>query len=697
MLNPRLVALGLVCGLLMPGWAPAPPQSAKQFRPPAVPLVTCDPYFSIWSFADRLTYDSTRHWTGARHDLQSMVRIDGKAYRVMGVDPRDVPALPQVGLTVLPSRTIYEFAGEGVHVTLTFMTPLLPHNLDVFSRPVTYLTWEVGARDGKEHAVSLYYDHSAELVVNTPDQEVVWSREKFGDLIALRMGSQQQRILGESGDDRRIDWGYIYAATPDDPSARQVIAESSVARDSFIRNGSLPETDDPRMPRPARDHWPAMAFAFDLGKVGGKPAARHLILAYDDLYSVEYMRRRLRPYWRRNGAEARDLLQAAAHDYESLKAQCQAFDRELMADLARMGGEKYARLAALAYRQSLAANKLAADEKGAPLFFPKENFSGGCVSTIDVIYPESPLLLLLNPRLLEASLAPVLDYALSGHWPFPFAPHDLGTYPLANGQVYGGGEKSEEDQMPVEESGNMLLMIGAITKAEGNTAFAARYWPLLDKWARYLKDKGLDPENQLCTDDFAGQLAHNANLALKAILALDAYAQLCELTGRSEENGLYHGTAREFARQWMKRADDGDHYRLAFDKPGTWSQKYNLVWNEALGLRLFPSEVARKEVAFYLRHLNPFGLPLDNRRAYTKLDWEIWTASLAQSPADFAALVTPAYAFADQSPNRVPLGDWYWTTDGTHIAMQARPVVGGVFIKMLTDSSLWKKWSSRAK
>jgi hypothetical protein len=440
-----------------------------------------------------------------------------------------------------------------------------------------------------------------------------------------------------------------------------------------------------------------MACAFDLGKVGVKSTARHLILAYDDLYSVEYMRRRLRPYWRRSGAEASDLLRDAARDYESLRTQCQAFDRELMADLTRMGGEKYARLAALAYRQSLAANKLAADEKGTPLFFPKENFSNGCVSTIDVIYPESPILLLLNPRLLEASLAPVLNYALSERWPFPFAPHDLGTYPLVNGQVYGGGEKSEEDQMPVEESGNMLLMVGAITKAESNTAFAASYWPLLAKWARYLKDKGLDPENQLCTDDFAGHLAHNANLSLKAILALDVYAQLCDLTGKSEEGGLYHRTAREFARQWIKMADDGDHYRLAFDKPSTWSQKYNLVWNEVLGLRLFPPEVARKEVAFYLRHQNPFGLPLDNRRAYAKLDWVVWTASLAQSPADFAALVSPAYAFADQSPSRVPLGDWYWTTDGTHVAMQARPVVGGIFIKMLTDASMWKKWSSRAK
>ena len=91
-----------------------------------------------------------------------------------------------------------------------------------------------------------------------------------------------------------------------------------------------------------------------------------------------------------------------------------------MADLTRVGGEKYARLAALAYRQSLAAHKLVAAPDGqTPYYFPKENFSCGCISTVDVIYPAAPVLLLVNPHLVEASLAPVMDYVKSGKWPFP--------------------------------------------------------------------------------------------------------------------------------------------------------------------------------------------------------------------------------------------------------------------------------------
>ena len=216
-------------------------------------------------------------------------------------------------------------------------------------------------------------------------------------------------------------------------------------------------------------------------------------------------------------------------------------------------------------------------------------------------------------------------------WQFPFAPHDLGRYPHANGQVYGGREKTEENQMPVEESSNMIILTAAIAKAEGNAALAARYWGVLTKWAEYLKEKGLDPENQLSTDDFAGHLAHNANLSIKAIVALGAYAQLADALGHQTEAAAYRATAAGFARQWVQMAADGDHYVLAFDKPGTWSQKYNLVWDKALGLNLFPVDVARKEIAFYKTKQNTFGLPLDNRSEYTKLDWIYWTAALTDS------------------------------------------------------------------
>ncbi len=666
----------------------------RAFRPPAVPLVVHDPYFSIWSFADELAADWPRHWTGRIHALTSMIRVDGKPYRLMGLELRDAPAMRQVGVEVLPLRTIYDFAGAGVHVRLTFTSPLLPEELELVGRPVTYLTWEVWSTDGRPHQVSVYYDNSAELVVNEASQAVCWSRPEVPGLVVLRMGSADQPVLQKKGDDLRIDWGYLYVAAPQGAGTTAVVADHHSARKGFVA-GKLSTADDSRMPRPANRDWPVAALHFDLGAVAEKPAACWLMLAYDDVYAIEYLGTRLRPYWRRTGTEASQLLQIAARQYRSLVARTEEFDRQLLADLVRVGGRGYADLCALAYRQAIGGHKLVAASDGRPMLFPKENFSNGCIGTVDVIYPAAPIFALFNNDLLKATLTPVLEYAASPRWKFPFAPHDLGTYPLANGQVYGGGETSPQNQMPVEETGNLLILAALVAHGDGNIEYLKPYWPLLERWAEYLKAKGLDPENQLCTDDFAGHLAHNANLSVKAIVALGCYGRLCEMAAKRDQAAQYRRLAEEFARQWETLADDGDHYRLAFDRPGTWSQKYNLVWDKLLGLRLFRREVVAKEVAFYKRQLQPFGLPLDNRENYTKTDWEVWTATLAESRHDFDTLMRPVYAFVSATQPRVPLTDWYFTRDARLRGFRARPVIGGVFIKMLDDPAVWKKWSTR--
>ncbi len=693
-LTPRRgLTLVILCTL------PAAAQQLAPMRPPAVPLVAHDPYFSVWSMTDRLNAEGTRHWTGKPNSLSALLRVDGKTYRAMGRDPQRTPPLEQTRIEVLPTRTIYEFSGAGVKLELAFFTPALPDDLDVLSRPLTYVEWKISAAGAGEHTASLYFEAASDLVVNTPDQPVAWSRYRLDGQPVLRMGSREQPVLAKRGDDLRIDWGYLYLAADRSEGVTEAILPRDQARAAFESNGLLPSTDD-FSEGPRRGPGIGLEIALDFGNIAAQPVSRYLMLAYDDLYSIEYFQRRERPWWRRKGAEAADLLRMARRDHDLLAERSRRFDQELMADLRRAGGEEYARLAALAYRQTLAAHKLVADADGTAMYFPKENFSNGCIATVDVIYPSSPFTLLFNPRLLQAQLRPVLDYARMERWPWPFAPHDLGTYPQANGQVYGGGERTEDNQMPVEESGNMLIMMAALARVESSAAFAEKYWPQLTRWAQYLRDKGLDPENQLSTDDFAGHLAHNANLSIKAILALGAYGMLCDMTGHREDAALYRQTAREFARKWTEMAGPegtpNDHYRLAFDKPGTWSQKYNLVWDRLLGLDLFPPEVARREIAFYLTKQNQYGLPLDNRRNYTKLDWVVWTATLADQFPDFQKLVAPAYRFADESPSRVPLTDWYDTVTGRQQGFQARSVVGGVFVKMLADPSLWKKYAGRA-
>lgn len=657
------------------------------FRPPAVPLVTHDPYFSVWQFADTLTEDWSRHWTGAIHAMCGMIRIDGQTYRFAGGEPKAAPRMRQVSLEVLPTSTIYLFEEAGVELAVIFTSPLLADDIDLASRPVTYLSFDVRATDGKEHPVSIYFDITAEWSTNSPRQLVEWSKHHLEDLHVLKVGTQEQPILEKSGDNLRIDWGHLYLAYGSDISHDGAICGDRRARETFASTGLLLEQLDLRMPREVWDDYPVLACTFDLGPVY-QPVARHLLLGYDDEFSVEYFGQKLRPFWKREGLSALEMLSKAERESVEVLARCRTFDEKLMGELESAGGPKYARLAALAYRQCLAAHKIVAGPSGEPLMFSKENFSNGCIGTVDVTYPAAPFFLHFNVEMLKAQLTPVLDYGRSPRWPHLFAPHDLGTYPLANGQVYGGAEESERDQMPVEECGNMLILVAAIAKHEGNPGYALLYWPLLEQWAKYLHQKGLDPENQLCTDDFAGHLAHNANLSLKAILALGSYSMLCDMTGKKTKARDYRKRARQMAADWMLIAADKSHYRLAFDKKGSWSQKYNLVWDRILGLDLFPAEVAETEIAHYLTKQNEFGLPLDSRQAYTKLDWIAWSASLTSEPRERENLMDPLYDFANRTPSRVPLPDWYSTKDATQIEFQARSVVGGLFILLLDEVRL---------
>jgi Domain of unknown function (DUF4965)/Domain of unknown function (DUF5127)/Domain of unknown function (DUF1793)/Domain of unknown function (DUF4964) len=685
--------LTLSCSVLV-----AQVDMAAPLRAPATPLIAHDPYFSVWSTSDRLTGGQTRHWTGTTQALSGIVRVDGQNYRYLGNPDHSIPPLEEVDRKLTPTRTIVTLQNAKIEIRICFLTPAFPDDMQIMSRPVTYLTWDVKSRDGAEHDVALYLDVDGSIATNTPDEAVVWSRATIPGLHLLRVGTQKQPMLEQWGDNLRINWGYFYLGVPGADGDASLAAGNENDRDRFIESGKPPESDDldqPRVPQSRYPSGPLLNLALPLGKVGASEVTRHVLLAYDDVYSVEYMHQKLLPYWRKEFPTFMAMLEAADRDYAALEKRAEQYDAELEDDLVKAGGREYAAIAILAFRQAIAAHKLVEDADGIPFFMPKENFSNGSISTVDVIYPSAPMFLLLNPKLVEAQLEPVARYAETSHWKFPFAPHDLGVYPLANGQLYGGGEISDDDQMPVEESGNMILLFAAVAHVEHNTAFAKRHWPVLTKWADYLFEKGFDPENQLCTDDFAGHLAHNTNLSIKAIEALAAYAQLAKKLGEAKTAEKYEAAAKAMVAKWVEMAADGDHYRLAFDKSGTWSQKYNLVWDTLLGVHMFPVDVAATEIAFYKTKINPYGLPLDNRAKYTKLDWTIWSATMATNPADFQAMVHPVFQFLNQTPDRVPMTDWYDTITAHQVAFQARSVVGGVYIKMLADPALWNKWSER--
>jgi len=640
-------------------------------RPPAVPLIVHDPFLSAWSMNDRLTDEWPRHWTGKPFGMSGMVRVGDKAYRFCGPFPNEAAALEQKSLTVDPCRTTYVFAGPDFQLEVEFWSPTLIDEIEIASRPVGFVDFRLS---GTTQPATVYLDLSAEWCTNEPGQRVTWGRYRLGGLEAARMGTAEQAVLGHVGDDRRIDWGYVTLAT----DGGDVGANSHHrSRSTFIQTGRLPDSDDVRMPRSGSDDWPVLAATSAL-KAGQTTT---IAIAYDDVRSIEYFGRPLSAYWTTKERSFGAMLGESWRNRMSLHNRVVALETRLKED-AKPFGEGYAAMLAIAYRQAMAAHKIVADLDGRPLMFSKENFSNGCICTVDVTYPGSPLFLIYNPTLLEAQIRPILDYASLPRWKWDFAPHDLGTYPKANGQVYGGGEVTEDDQMPVEECGNMLCLVAGHAARTKSLKLAEAYWPVLTKWATYLSDHAQDPANQLCTDDFAGHLARNANLSLKGIVGVGAYAQMAASL-KKPDAGQWRKRAEEMASKWMGMAKGDGRTVLAFGQPGTWSQKYNLVWDRLLNLKLFPPSLATNEMASYRKLNGTFGLPLDNRATYTKIDWILWTASLTTSTDDFKALVDPVVKWVHEGPDRIPISDWYETGTGKVVGFRARSVVGGLWMPIL--------------
>jgi hypothetical protein len=554
----------------------------------------------------------------------------------------------QLYADVQATQTHYGFQCGPVELSLSFMAPLFMEDLDLLSRPVNYMSYQVKSLDGAKHDVQLMLEATPSWAVHIYGNEATTSETytKNG-LTYLKASSVEQDILGKQGDDDRINWGSFY-----------MVAEEKNTTASVEDNGY-------------------MKFVRDLGAT--KSACGKFMIGYDDLYSVQYFGENLRPYWNRNGDKTiESQFERANKEYKKLVRKAYAFDRQLMEEATEAGGKQYAELCALAYRQAITAHKLVQTREGFLAFLSKENNSNGSIGTVDVTYPSLPIFLKYNPELAKGLMNHIFHYSECGRWNKPFPAHDVGTYPWANGQTY-------PYDMPVEEAGNMLIGAAAVCYYEKSPAYAREHWEVMSTWVDYLCEFGLDPENQLCTDDFAGHFAHNANLSIKAIVGIASYAKMADMLGQSELSDKYFSIAKGLAKEWKTMSQEGDHYKLTFDRANTWSQKYNLVWDELLDLDLFDDDIMDAEIPYYLGKQNTYGLPLDCRSSYTKSDWIMWTATMADSDEDFERFVAPVWKFYNETIDRVPMSDWFYTDKPEFCMFIARSVVGGYFIKMLEE------------
>lgn len=648
----------------------------KVKRAAAIPLITHDPYFSIWSDTDTLNGGDPVHWSGIRQQLKGWLDIGGVPYCFMGA-AGVFRTIPQTGLDVTATRIVYTFENELAMLTVTFTSPLLLRDPVLASRPVTYIDMTVTAKT--DAPITARLEVGADVVRYTPGR-IIGGSYKAKTFRYAMMGRGAQHPLGNSGDNITIDWGYAYLASTDEKAALHFDAgEEKLVGCADVTGGGTA-------------NW---------------------AIAYDDLVSIHYFGEFRKGCWASRWATILDAVAAAFDDHDALLAECAGLDEKLETAALAAGGEDYAFLCTMSYRHTIAAHKLIFDENGELIMLSKENDSNGCIGTVDVTYPSAPLFVLADPEYVKGMLRPVFRFARYDVWEFDFAPHDVGRYPYADGQVYGAEMKPEEydyaqgcvlpplwmypagsgvyglrHQMPVEECGNMLTLTAAVCLAENSTAFADPVMDILETWTGYLLKYGSDPGEQLCTDDFAGHLAHNVNLSAKAIVGIEALAQIKKLAGDDAAYADLHAKAAAMAESWQQRALSGDHYVLAFGNEKSWSLKYNLVWDKLFDAHLFDDAVYAAELSYYVKMSNKYGAPLDSRATYTKSDWIVWCSAMTQDKALRGALIGPVADYLRESTTRVPFSDWYDTVTGKYVHFRGRSVQGGMYMPLLADRGL---------
>ena len=640
-------------------------------RLPALPLIANDPYFSIWLPGDTFTSADAIHWSGAPKYLNASLRIDGKEYNCLGQSSQ--PEMETMELSVTPCRTQSRMAAAGVELVLSFWAPALPRDLDALSIPITFVDFSLRSLDGKAHDAVFSFTASENLCFDGQTvPEMTEDQFQNENLIMAFTGQARQKVLGHSGDHITIDWGYLYMA-----SERGV---------SCV---------------PGRGLRYEQAFT-----AAEKESRAFLMLGYDDIASIQYFGACCKAWGLRDGKTLPKALLEFSQRHDEFLAECEKLDADVLEKARKIGGDDYALLCAASWRHTFAAHKLIATPQGEMAFLSKENDSNGCIGTVDVSYPSVPLFLAFCPELVNALCRPVLYFASLPVWGEDFAPHDVGRYPYATGQVYaakrprkngavplpyylypaGSDVYDPRYQMPVEECGNMLIMLEAAASFGADLSLIRQYEPLLNQWVKYLDAYGEDPGEQLCTDDFAGHLARNVNLSAKALVGVACYGRIMKRLGKNEEGGKWEKRAKEMAESWLRRCRGEKGTSLTFDGVG-WSMKYNLIWDRVLKLNLLSPEFYDQETRSLLPRMNEFGLPLDSRATYTKSDWLVWTASLTDDKAVFCQLIAPLAHYLRATSTRVPFSDWYDTKTGRFVAFIGRSVQGGIYMPLLRDEA----------
>jgi hypothetical protein len=571
----------------------------------------------------------------------------------------------QTSFEYTSTRSIFTLSVDGkVGMNVTFLSPVEPTDLKRQSIPASYMNVEVFSIDGAEHKVQLYSDVSAEWAsgdrsaiaewdfgnikstpskradpatgystmqtVTVPDSSTassnlsstaVVSSQTEGTTASLaspsatatgtaspggityhRFYRRDQQVFAENSD--QASWGnWIYACNHEGLTYSNGGIDADV-RGAFINNGAL-DNDLNTNFRAISNQWPVFAFALDLGSVGSSPASAlfTLTLSQEQAIQFEYTTNKVQqlpPLWTSYFSSELDLISFFYNDWSNAQTSATNIDTKVSTDSLANAGQDYLTITSLAVRQVFATTQLAGSQDSYHLFL-KEISSNGDMQTVDVIFPAFPLFIYFNPDLGRLLLEPLFINQEAGNWPAAYAIHDLGVFPNATGHNDGNAENQ-----PLEECGNMIIMALAVAlKISGGADYLNQHYTILKQWNDYLILDSLIPSNQISTDDFAGSLANQTNLALKGIIGIEAMAIIANITGHVNDAKNFTSIAHDYITKWQKlgiaQGTNGSlaHTTLAYGMPNTHGLLYNLYADAWVKTNIVPRSVYKMQSNFY--------------------------------------------------------------------------------------------------
>ncbi|KUJ23207.1 DUF1793-domain-containing protein [Mollisia scopiformis] len=663
-------------------------------QPASYPLAVRSPYLSTWipgGLVANLPYASPQFWTGATLGWSIMARVDNITYSLMGVPQ---PANGTLAAKVLKgeftsTHTYFTLDAGGSNLTLDFLSPVSPSNYLRQSLPFSYLTITASSTNGS--TVQLYTELDDSWTGQ--DADTTWNFTSTTNTSMFSMSAVGTATYSQQN--QQALWGdVILASRPSNSSTLSIQAGGRAAvRQAFASSGSLTGTTP---------DWTAngvIGMAHDLGNVQGDEAVTFAV-GYVREDAINYLGRPYTGYYRATYPNTIDAASYFLNDLSAAEEESLRLDSDVVSKSTATAGSNYSDIVSLSMRQAYGGIDLVipanTTNTSQVLAFIKEISSDGNVNTLDVIFPAFPIYWAMDPEWIRLLLDPILQYLATGAWKRAWVIHDIGSnYPNATGH-----DNQDAEQMPVEETGNLMMLAYAYVLASNNTAWADQYMTLFQTYADYLVSHSLNISLQLSTNDAAGPLVNETNLAVKGALGLKAFGLL---SGMSNYSSLGDAHANLLYTQGLATDAAKTHFALTYPSaPSTWKVTFNLYPDVLLNLSTFPTAAYKMEDTFYPTIRASGGVALDDRQWWAKSDWNIWaagTASASGSNTTRDMMVNDIWAFASNGMNSAPFSDrWVVRAAGAprpvgrEFGLRARPTVGGHFALLALKGMRYLNW-----